>query len=267
MKEMQRGRYRARLGRGAADLRRAQALRWLCFRARGEEGAAAWNDGGDGARFDADAFDARCDHVLIEDLKGGALVGCFRILRLRSGADVGQSYSAQYYGLDRLAAHPGPLVELGRFCLHPGHSDPHVLRLAWAFLTALVERSGATVLFGCSSFAGTDWDAYRDAFGLLRERHLAPRRWRPRIKAPQVVRFASRLRLFAPDRVRALSGMPPLLRSYLALGGWVSDHAVIDRDLDTLHVFTALEVGAVPARRVTSLRLLAGGAASRAAPA
>ena len=43
--------------------------------------------------------------------------------------------------------------------------------------------------------------------------------------------------------------MPPLLRGYLSLGGWVSDHAVIDPDLKTLHVFTGLEVKRVPSRR------------------
>ena len=52
--------------------------------------------------------------------------------------------------------------------------------------------------------------------------------------------------------------MPPLLRSYLAMGGWVSDHAVVDRDLDTLHVFTGFEVRAIPEARVRALRLAAG---------
>ena len=50
--------------------------------------------------------------------------------------------------------------------------------------------------------------------------------------------------------------MPPLLRSYLRMGGWVGDHAVVDGDLDTLHVFTGLEVGAIPAARVRRLRSL-----------
>ena len=38
------------------------------------------------------------------------------------------------------------------------------------------------------------------------------------------------------------SFLPPLLKFYLRLGGKVSDHAVIDRDLDTLHVFTYLDL-------------------------
>ena len=61
-----------------------------------------------------------------------------------------------------------------------------------------------------------------------------------------------------PDVTKALKAMPPLLRSYLLMGGWVSDHAVRDRDLGTLHVFTGLEVGRVPVRRKRVLRGLAG---------
>ena len=39
--------------------------------------------------------------------------------------------------------------------------------------------------------------------------------------------------------------------------GWVSDHAVVDRDLGTLHVFTGLEVRAVPHARARLLRAAA----------
>ena len=50
--------------------------------------------------------------------------------------------------------------------------------------------------------------------------------------------------------------MPPLLRTYLLMGGWVSDHAVYDRDLNTMHVFTGLEIGAIPESRKRALRAL-----------
>jgi hypothetical protein len=45
------------------------------------------------------------------------------------------------------------------------------------------------------------------------------------------------------------------------LGGWVSDHAVIDPDLDTLHVFTAVEVARIPPARARALRALVSAAA------
>jgi hypothetical protein len=41
------------------------------------------------------------------------------------------------------------------------------------------------------------------------------------------------------------------------MGGWVSDHAVIDRHLGTFHVLTAVEIAAIPPTRKRLLRALA----------
>lgn len=237
-------RYRARLAEDAADLGRSLALRARVFR-----GAETAEDG--------DAYDSRCRHVLVEDRDSGALVCSFRLLSVADGRDIGESYSAQFYELGQLRGYDGPMVEVGRFCVAPAALDTDILRVAWAALTRIVDAEGVGMLFGCSSFHGTEPGAYADAFALLGERHVAPPRWRPRVKAPNVFRFAARLRR-KPDVKRAMKVMPPLLRTYLMMGGWVSDHAVVDRDLDTLHVFTGLEVGAVPAARARALRLLAG---------
>ena len=112
------------------------------------------------------------------------------------------------------------------------------------------------MLFGCSSFEGIDTESYLDAFALLRERHLAPKRWLPKVKAPRVFRFGSLLRNRKANQKAAMLKMPPLLKSYLGMGGWVSDHAVVDRDLSTLHVFTGLEIKSIPSRRARRLRAL-----------
>jgi putative hemolysin len=150
------------------------------------------------------------------------------------------------------------MAEMGRFCLAPDRHDPDILRLAWAAMTRLVDAHGVQMLFGCSSFKGVEAAPYLDAFAMLGKRHLAPRRWWPRVKAPAVFRFARRLRRHKPDMKLALRHMPPLLRSYLMMGGWVSDHAVIDRRMGTLHVFTGVEISAIPAARQRLLRALAG---------
>ncbi|MEM1313182.1 MAG: GNAT family N-acyltransferase [Pseudomonadota bacterium] len=255
MRLLSRGRYAVRFTQDPARVERAQRLRHAAFIA-GREGAAA--EGDRAAGLDRDAFDPLCTHVLIEDARSGELVCCFRMLPLASGADIGMSYSAQYYELSALAEFPEPMVEMGRFCLAPGCKDPDVIRIAWGAMSQWVEEQGVQLLFGCSSFEGVDADAYMDAFAYLKERHLAPNRWLPRVKAPRVFRFAQRLRLRRPDVKLAMKRMPPLLRSYLMLGGWVSDHAVIDNDLNTLHVFTGVEIGRVPAARKRLLRLAAG---------
>jgi len=51
--------------------------------------------------------------------------------------------------------------------------------------------------------------------------------------------------------------MPALLRTYMLMGGWVSDHAVIDHDMNTLHVFTAVEINKIPPARQRLLRAMA----------
>lgn len=239
---LSRGQYRARLACGAADVAAAQALRTLCFRTSGT---------------DSDAFDGLCAHGLVEHAGTGALVCCFRLLVLEGGGSLRKSYSAQFYDLSRLESFDGRLAELGRFCIHPDWHDPDILRVAWGALTGLVDTQGVQLLFGCSSFGGTSAAPYQDAFALLRQRHLAPPRWRPGVKAPEVVRYGAE-HPQEPDAKQAVQAMPPLLRTYLAMGGWVSDHAVVDRQMNTLHVFTGLEIGAIPEARKRVLRAVAG---------
>jgi putative hemolysin len=238
------------MARSADDLRAAQALRHACFIAG--TGAAPRKDG-----LDGDVFDGICSHVLVEERSTARLVATFRLLPLTSGAEIGRSYAAQYYDLDALRAYDKPMVEMGRFCIAKDVKDPDVLRAAWGAMTAYVDREGVGMLFGCSSFQGTEPQAYADAFAMLKERHIAPKRWLPRIKAPNVFNFAKGLRQRS-DRAQALRTMPPLLRSYLTMGGWVSDHAVVDPDLNTLHVFTGLEIGSIPPARARALRAVAG---------
>ena len=242
------GGWVARLAEGPGDVERAQALRHLCFRAARGDAAAAGRE--------ADRFDDLCQHVLIED-RAGRLWGGFRALILPP-EEMAQSYSAQFYDLTPLAnrAGPvpkGPVLELGRFCTHPEARHPDLLRLALAAITQMVEGAGVTLMFGCSSFAGADPARHAEALAYLRHHHRAPPGAGPGRGAGEVVALPD----LPFDPARAEAGLPPLLRSYLGLGGWVSDHAVIDRDLDTLHVLTAVEVAGIPPARARALRALA----------
>lgn len=249
--EFSKGRHAARLACTPADLEAAQRLRHLAF----VVGTGARIDAARAEGREADPFDRICRHMLVEEVDTGKLVCCFRLLPLSGGEEIGRSYSAQYYELSALASYREPMVEMGRFCIHPDHAaDPDIIRVAWGAMTRFVDAERVGMLFGCSSFAGTEAEAHLDAFALLKDGHLAPKRWLPRVKAPNVFRFARKLARRTPDRKAALTGMPPLLRSYLAMGGWVSDHAVVDRDLNTLHVFTGLEIGAIPPARARLMR-------------
>lgn len=236
MQEFCKGRFRARLAETPADLLTVQRLRHRCFR------------GGEGV--DADRFDADCNHLLVEPLEGGDPLGTCRFLLIPPGGGAEDCYTAQFYDLSALLHQGATLLEIGRFCIDPACRDPDALRLAWAALTRVVDGAGVAVMFGCSSFAGTDPAQHADALGFLAARHLGPDRLRPPRLASETVPLAHG----AHDAKRGVAGLPPLLRTYLAMGGWVGDHAVIDRDLNTLHVFTAVEIAAIPPARARLLR-------------
>ena len=221
------GPYRARLAENVEDMARSLALRQAVF--RGARSAS-----------DQDGFDARCQHVLIEG-QGGEVLCSYRLLPLAGGTSILTSYSAQFYDLAALAGFGGPVLELGRFCLRPDMHDPDILRVAWAMMTRIVDERGIKLLFGCSSFVGADPSPHAEALAYLAQHHLAPAQWSPAVKSSSAVGLAG-----VQVSRRALLGVPPLLRTYLAMGGWVSDHAVVDEALGTLHVFTGLEIGAIP---------------------
>jgi len=217
------------------DLLAAQGLRHLAFHGR--------------VGLDQDQFDARCQHLLVEDDRGH-LVACCRLQIFAPDDDLHESYSAQSYDLSRLSRYAGPKLELGRFCLQPGIKDPNILRLIWGALTVILDAHAVTLLFGCTSFPGADPALHAGALAALHA-HIAPPEFAPAPRAPD--------RLGFPPGQALQKGLPPLLRSYLAMGAWVSDHAVIDQDMNTLHVLTALRVAQVPQARARALRAIGFG--------
>ncbi len=243
--------YRVRIVTDAAGLAAAQRLRHDCFITRA--GLAPRKDG-----READAFDARALHVLIEDVATGQPAATYRMLLLPSGAALSRCYAARFYDLTLLARRTGPLAEIGRFCIRPGLQDADLLRLAWGGMARLVAAHDIGFLFGCSSFAGTDPARHAPALAALAAGHLAPPDWAPGRCASETVPLPRAGHpADVPDPAAAQRAMPPLLRSYLAMGGRVSDHAVIDRTLATLHVFTGVEIAAIPPARLRALRQLA----------
>ena len=242
------GRYSARLADSAADIIAAKTLRYQCFVAGRPVDA--------GTGIDEDHFDDTCLHMLVEEAGSGALACTYRLMSLANGREIHRSYAAQSYDLTRLSSFAAPMLELGRFCIAPSrHPDADLLRVAWGAMARLVDAQGIGMLFGCSSFAGADGARHHHALQMLARKHLAPQAMAPQKKHTETIDYAAKLTDFDPRA--ALAQTPALLRTYLMMGGWVSDHAVIDRQLDTLHVFTGLPIASIPPARARALRALA----------
>ena len=215
------------------DLEEAQAFRYKAFGVVNESG------------LDRDEYDKKFNHVIIRDRQHRTVVGYFRYTCYTSGSLIQTGYSAALYDIKTLETFDKPLLEVGRVCTDSSLKDPDILRLVWAYLAHYVERRKIGFVFGCTSFEGTDHGKYIDCFAVLRARYLGPKKLLPSVKSPSVLKFENELRSDV-NLKRAMLKMPPLLRAYLLMGGWVSDHAVIDYKLNTLHVFTGLEVSKIP---------------------
>ncbi|TVP73816.1 MAG: GNAT family N-acetyltransferase [Rhodobacteraceae bacterium] len=244
------GQARISLAHSAEDLRAVQRLRALRFR-------------GSETLSDLDRFDPDSLHLLLRRTgPGGAepgdVIATARMRLHRNAAQLRQGYAAQFYDLTTLATALCPCLEIGRLCIDTAHvQDPDGLRAMLAGISRVALQGEAKLLLGCASFAGADARQHAPALAYLAAHHLGPAGQRPSPKTGcDAVDLAS-LRVQAAQA--GLRQVPKLLRLYLTLGGWVSDHAVVDRELDTVHVFTAVEIAQIPAPLLRSLQGLAQG--------
>lgn len=203
---------------------------------------------------DLDAQDAFCHHLSLQD--GPTVLASCRLRFFPPDSPLTESYCAQFYDLGDLRS-AKPSLEIGRFCLSPLVRNPDVLRLIWGGIARILLENQIGFLLGCSSFQGADPQRHLAALSRLAQDHLAPKAIWPKAECPH---FDLTKLVGQPfDQQAAQAGLPPLLRSYLGMGAWVSQGAVLDHQIDTLHLFTGLDLAQVPPARWRMLKALAEG--------
>lgn len=207
---------------------------------------------GDATLDDRDNWDDHALHFGVFDTQNNSITCYYRLNLFDNGQAAESCYSGQFFDLSKLCHFSRPVLEVGRFCTDLDRADPDTLRIAWGGITDFVERHAVQFLFGCSSFAGPTPGQHAKAFAYLRTNHLAPDTWMPGARSQSVFKLANSV---ASQKVQ--KNLPALLRTYLLMGGRVSDHAVHDPELDTLVVFTGVEVDLIPKKRAELLRQLA----------
>jgi putative hemolysin len=235
-REIRAGKLGVRLAATAAEIDAAQALRYRVF--YDEMGAAPSADAVATLR-DRDEFDAVADHLLVVDheLGSGAdgVVGTYRLIRREAAQKVGRFYSSDEYDISPITSFAGGVLELGRSCVDAGHRGRAVMQLLWRGIAAYIQLYEIAIMFGCASLNGTDPDAVGPELTYLYWHHLAPPALRPRALPERYVDMR-RTDLATLDPARASQGLPPLIKGYLRLGGFVGDGAVIDTQFNTVDV-------------------------------
>lgn len=234
--ELRSGNLGVRIALNGAEIDAVQALRYRVFF---EERGVSGDKAAAASRRDRDEFDAVADHLLVIDHELGpgpeGVVGTYRLIQREGARRAGRFYSAAEYDIEPVLAFPGRILELGRSCVDAGYRNRAAMQLLWRGIAAYVFRYQIDLMFGCASLPGTEPDALAIELSYLYYNHLAPPAVRPRALAHRYVDMR-RLDPSLIDQRRALAALPPLIKGYLRLGGFVGDGAVIDPEFSTTDV-------------------------------
>ena len=230
------GALEARLAGSRDEVEAAQALRYRVFY---EEMKATPSAQTAALRRDADDFDAVCDHLLVidparQDLPGG-VVGTYRLLRRTQARAHGRFYSADEFDISHFEVYPDEVLELGRSCVERDYRNRPTMQLLWRAIAAYVFHHDIALMFGCASLPGTDPVSVGLQLSYLYYYHLAPPALRPRAVEERFVDMRILPREAIEPRA-AVAAMPPLIKGYLRLGGFVGDGAVVDHQFNTTDV-------------------------------
>lgn len=246
--ELRAGKLGVRLATGADELDAAQALRWRVF--YDEMGAVPDAETAQ-SRRDRDEFDAVADHLLVLDHDKGegakAVVGTYRLIRRPAAARLGRFYSEGEYDVSKLIAFPGNVMELGRSCVDAEYRSSGTLQLLWQGIAAYVFMHDVQIMFGCASLPGTDLDVLADQLTFLADRHMAPAEICPRALPHRYVEMRRKDPALV-DAKATLNALPPLIKGYLRLGGFVGDGAVTDAQFNCTDVAIVVKTDRVTAK-------------------
>jgi L-ornithine Nalpha-acyltransferase len=231
------GDFEVRLASTQLEIEAAQALRYRIFY---DEMQAKPTPEMAAIRRDFDAFDEVCDHLLVLDRRRGegpeSIVGTYRLIRRAAAAQMGRFYSAAEYDIQKMIDYPAEVLELGRSCIAKDARNTATMQMLWRGIALYAYHYDIQVMFGCASFPGTDPSQHAQALSYLYHHHLAPPEIRVRALASRYIKM-DMLERDSYDARKAMARVPPLIKGYLRLGGFVGDGAVIDSQFNTTDVF------------------------------
>jgi putative hemolysin len=243
--ELRGGNLGVRIATTDAEIDAVQALRYQVFY---QEMGAVPDEAAAKSGRDCDDFDAIADHLLVVDHSIGpgpeGVVGTYRLIQAPAARKLGRFYSAGEYDISAVTNFPGHVLELGRSCVHANYRSRAAMQLLWRGIAAYVFLHRIDLMFGCASLPGTDPDAMATELTFLYHNHLAPPAVRPRALPHRYVDMR-RLDPTNIDPRRALTNLPPLIKGYLRLGGFVGDGAVIDSQFNTTDVAVVVKTDLV----------------------
>ena len=231
-------------------MRRAQQLRFEVFNLELGEGLGESYATG----LDVDPFDEFCDHLIVEELATGEIVGTYRLQTGQLAAANRGYYSEQEFDFTPYEPFRCEMIELGRACVHADHRNFNLLQLLWRGIACYAVERNARFLIGCSSISSQDPIEGAETYEELKHYLVEPDfRTRPRpdfrvVAERYDLSRCGRCTVRQPVASTVTAGASSrLLRAYLAIGAKICGPPAIDREFGTIDFLTLLDIQSLPA--------------------
>lgn len=238
------GSLTVRLARTEAEINTAQRLRYRIFC---EEMGGKANAEVQAQKRDFDQFDEVCNHLLVLDESkplGNQVVGTYRLLTRDNMEKIGNFYTETEYDISPLKNFDGEILELGRSCVEQPYRTRPVIQLLWSGIGSFIAEKDIKIMFGCASFHGVNVAEHRHALSYLHHYHQTPEHIRPRALPDQYVNMNLMPKEDVVPRA-ALQDLPPLIKAYLRLNGFIGDGAVLDYAYNTCDVSIVVQTDTI----------------------
>lgn len=213
---------RVRLAHTEQDILAAQQLRHSLF---AQEFGVRRGDKG----TDADAFDAYCHHLIVEDASNARIVGTYRMLNSHGAQRLGKHYGQDEFKGALWNELGDNLVELGRACIHPDYRSGVALLKLWQGIMDYMGAVSARYAIGYASVGLRDGGA-----SALATRHYLSTQakpWNGALLDP-IKPYVSKTETAAP--ADALLAEPPaLIKGYVRMGAFCIGQPAFDADFNT----------------------------------
>lgn len=194
-------------------------------------------------KYDIDAFDFKCDHLIVKDKVSGCIVATYRLLAANQSHQVGKFYSESEFYLSEFLNLPGHKLELGRACVSRNFRNGEVISLLWKGLCSYAKKADVRYMFGCSSIPHEQFGKLAEIKNELYERKAFLNDYsvtaRPEYAMPKIL----------PQKAGSLakdSTLGSLMNMYLLAGARMFPGFAYDREMNCIDVFTVVDMEKMP---------------------
>ncbi|MFC4768273.1 GNAT family N-acetyltransferase [Effusibacillus consociatus] len=197
-----------KIAKSAAEIEKALRLRYKVF-VEEARNINLFNEAG----IERDEYDAYCDHLIVEDLESGQVVGTYRLLPGdRASLNLG-FYSETEFDLSGFQEYKPFTLELGRSCIAEEYRGSRAIQMLWEGIADYITEHGHKYLIGCASVEMKNLLELNELYSMLKAKGVITDRFGIRPLETHRIEGLQSIEIDADDKT-VFRKLPPLMKGY-----------------------------------------------------